>query len=93
MYTRKHYDSITTKSSVHNLNTRNKDKLAVPSFRLQKTRGSFLGKCIAMFNKVPQNVIDLPINKFQIHVKNILMSKGYYKVDDYFKDRNLYLLL
>ncbi|CAG9795502.1 unnamed protein product [Diatraea saccharalis] len=62
------------KRSVYNFNTRNKNKLAIPNFKLQKTRGSFLGKCIAMFNKVPQNVIDLPVNKLKIHVKNILMG-------------------
>ncbi|CAG9782348.1 unnamed protein product [Diatraea saccharalis] len=63
------------KINVHKFYTRNKNNLVVPSSRLQKTRGSFLGKCICMFNKVPQNVIDLPVNKFEIHLKNILMSE------------------
>jgi hypothetical protein len=91
VYVRKHLNSFVKKSDVHNLNTRNKNKLAVPKFRLEKTRGSFLGKGIAFLNKVPQEVIELPLNKFKKHVKKTLLSKGYYKVEDYLKDSNAWL--
>lgn len=88
VYVRKHYDSFDKNSNIHQFNTRNKDKLAVPRFRLAKTRGSFMGKGIAFINKVPQQVIDLPLHEFKNHVKKTLMGKGYYKVDDYLKDQN-----
>lgn len=88
MYVRKHIHLFTKKSDVHSFNTRHKNKLAVPSFRLHKIGNSFLGKCITIFNKIPHNLVELPINKFKIHIKNTLMSKGYYKVRDYIDDKD-----
>jgi hypothetical protein len=91
VHVKKNIESFIKKSDIHQLNTRNKGKLAIPRFRLQKCRGSFLGKGIDLFNKLPQNLIDLPLHKFKKHVKKILLSKGYYKVEDYLRDRDAWL--
>ena len=88
LYVRKNLDLFQKKSDVHNYNTRNKNKLVVPMLRLHKVGNSFVGNWIKMFNKIPQDLVDMPLNKFKIEVKNCLMKKGYYKLNEYFDDKN-----
>ncbi|CAK1579780.1 unnamed protein product [Parnassius mnemosyne] len=88
LYVRKNLDLFKKNSDVHNYNTRNKNKLVVPKLRLHKVGNSFVGNSIKMFNKIPQDLVDMPLNKFKIEVKKCLMKKGYYKVDEYLKDKN-----
>lgn len=92
IYVRKNLHLFTKKSDSHQFNTRNKNKLAVPNFRLHKVGNSFLGKCIKFFNKLPQNIVDLPIHKFKSLIKNTLMTKGYYNIEDYLNDKNIWTL-
>ena len=51
------------------INTRNKNKLVTPSFRLHKVNMSFLGLGIRIYNKIPQNILQLPLSKFKTYVK------------------------
>ena len=56
-------------SDTHTIETRNKDKIVTPSFRLQKVNKSFMGLSIRVYNKIPQCILDLPLPKFEISVK------------------------
>lgn len=87
MFVKKYEKTFVKNCDLHNLNTRRKNKLAVPSFRLHKTGGSFLGKCVTFYNKLPLNITEMPLHTFKDHVKKTLMSKGYYKVEDYVNDK------
>lgn len=88
LYVRKNIHLFSKKSECHGFNTRNKHRLAVPNLKLQKISSSFVGLSIKMYNKLPQNVIDLPIHKFKTHVKACLIKKGYYKIVDYLNDKD-----
>jgi hypothetical protein len=61
-----------------------------PKFRLHKTGNTFFGKCIQIYNKVPLNVTKLPLHKLKQTVKVTLMKQGYYKVEDYLEDKNIW---
>ena len=51
-------------SDFHNINTRNKNKLVVPKFRLTETNKSFLANGVRFYNKLPKTVTDLTSQKF-----------------------------
>jgi hypothetical protein len=69
-------------------------KLAVPKFRLHNTGNTLhayaFGKCIQIYNKVPLNVTKLPLHKLKQTVKETFMKQGYYKVEDYLEDKNIW---
>lgn len=90
VYVYKNLDKFEKKSNTHNFNTRNKNKLAVPKLRLNKVGNSFVGKCIKIYNKVPFTLTELPLHKFKTEIKKGLMKKGFYKIDDYFNDKNVW---
>lgn len=88
MYVRKNLHLFNKISDRHNFNTRNKDKLHQPSFRLAKVRSSFMGYCVKCYNKIPCDILKLNERKFKTFVKNTLCKQAYYKLDDYIQDKN-----
>lgn len=89
MFTHKNFNSFKKVSDIHNFNTRNKHKLLVPKFRLRKVSKSFVGNCVRFYNKVPVNAWKLPHNTFKRYIKNTLLKKAYYTVDEYLSDGNV----
>lgn len=87
MYTHKHIASFKKNSDAHSINTRNKNRLYIPKFRLQKVNGSFMGNTIRFYNKLPENATKLSIRKFKAYVKNNLLRKAYYTLDSYINDK------
>ena len=78
------------RGDIHNLNTRNKDKISMPSFRLQKLSRSFMGQSINFYNKIPADVLELPNIRFKNYIKSTLLNKGYYTTDDYISDKTVW---
>lgn len=88
MYVRKNVTKFSEKRDIHNVNTRHKHNLVVHSTRLHRISNSFMGQCIRFYNKLPNNIRELPINKFKTFIKTKLYAKGYYKISDYLSDCN-----
>ena len=63
IYIRINLNAYKQYKDVHNFNTRHNNRL--PSFRLQKVLSSFLGVGIRFFNKIPNELLDLPFIKFK----------------------------
>ena len=76
MYVPKNLHKFKLNSDHHKMNTRNKDKIAVPRFKLPKTNKSFLGNCVRFYNKILKDVAGLTESKFKLHVKSILIKKA-----------------
>lgn len=87
LYTHKHVSSFKKKGDVHSINTRNKNKLCIPKFRLEKVNRSFMGNTVRYYNKLPDNATKLPIRRFKAYIKKNLIKKAYYTVNDYINDR------
>ena len=88
IYIHKNKESFRMNCDVHRFNTRNKNKLALPSFRLHKTTNSFLGLAVPIYNKLPDKAIGMSLNKLKKYVKHTLINKAYYKLNDYLNDKN-----
>lgn len=90
LYVKKNINIFSKKSDVHTVNTRNKDKLSVPVLRLQKSSKSFIGNSVKFYNKIPNSITCLNYHKFKKHIKNILIQKAYYKIEDYVQDKSVW---
>lgn len=88
VYVKRHETIFVKNSDIHRFGTRNRDKLAGHVSRLHKITNSFKGNCIRFYNKVPTDIINLPLEKFKVVVKQKLCKKGYYKMSDYLEDRH-----
>ena len=87
MYVHKNKHKFKKNCDVHNRNTRNKDKLAIPTSRLRTISNSWRGNCVNFYNKLPINFTSLSINKFKSIVKRKLICKAYYCINDYINDK------
>ena len=92
LYIRQNLHLYSKNSDIHNINTRNKDKLRVPFHRLHKVHNSFVGLGITFYNKLPSSLLDLPFNAFKTKVKSNLCSKAYYCINDYLNDKESWSL-
>lgn len=88
MYARKNVSNYIKSSDRHNFNTRAKDKIVQPHFRLSKINNSFMSLCIRYYNKLPDNIVNLTETKFKSCIKRTLCMKAYYKLDDYVNDKS-----
>jgi hypothetical protein len=86
LYVHKNIASFKKNCEIHNINTRNKHKLAVPFTRLHKIKKSFMGNCVRFYNKLPNIITELSVSKFKNYVKRKLISKAYYSTQDYMND-------
>lgn len=86
IYAYKNIEKYVKKEDLHNINLRNKSKICVPYFRLTKVKDSFMGNSIRFINKVPRHILDLPMPKFKLIIKNVLLKKAYYKINEYLSD-------
>ena len=90
MYVRKNKTLFMKNSDIHNINTRNKNKIVQPKFRLSKVRNSFMGNCIRFYNKIPDDILNMSDCQFKTKIKKKLCSKAYYKIDDYLEDNDIW---
>ena len=88
LYARKNLTLYSKHCEKHNYNTRIKNKIVQPQFRLVKVSKSFMGNCIRFYNKIPEDIQNLTDREFKNKVKQVLCSKGYYRVDDYLNDKD-----
>jgi hypothetical protein len=77
---------LPTRSDVHQHNTRNRGQLNVPWTRLAGTQKSYPASAMRFYNKLPDEVRGLDDRKFRRAVKEMLLERPYYRVDEFFED-------
>ena len=91
MYVRKNRHLFSKRGDRHHYNTRNRDQLVQPGFRLAKVDSSFMGYCLKCYNKIPPHILQLNETKFKSCIKRTLCRQAYYKLGDYIDDKNAWL--
>ena len=86
MYVHRNIDRFTKNCDIHQINTRNKNKLAIPVTRLRRVCNYFVGGCIRFYNRIPENVKTASVAKFKKIVKKRLCVRGYYDTKDFIND-------
>ncbi|KAF9798264.1 hypothetical protein SFRURICE_012935 [Spodoptera frugiperda] len=67
----------------HNYESRHKDRLSQPFFRLTKISKSFIGFCVKCYNKIPEEIKHLNERQFKLCYKKTMCRLAYYKLNDY----------
>jgi hypothetical protein len=81
----KNHNIYQTNNSIHNLNTRQQEKLHVSSVRLFSIQRGVHYSSIRIFNNLPQSIHILKdnVNTFKQRLKNFLISNAFYSIDEY----------
>ena len=87
MFIRKNINSYRKNSDIHAINTRNSHKIVGSYHRLHRVHNTFIGLSVRFYNKIPINILDLPVDKFKLSVKNYFIKKAYYTVNEYLNDK------
>lgn len=90
MYVRKNLLLFRRGCDIHDRNTRNKFKLLAVRTRLSKVQKSFVGLCTRFYNKLPEHILNMTENKFKVTIKTVLLSKAYYKLEEYVADEHVW---
>ena len=86
VYVQKNITEFAKNSDRHEFDTRFKNKLAIPRFRLQKANASFMGQGVRLYNKIPDDIMSLALNKFKSSIKRTLLKKACYRVGEFVDD-------
>ena len=74
-YMQKNITELAKNSDRLEFDTRFKNKLAIPRFRLQRVNASFMGQGVRFYNKISKEITRLALNKFKSSIKRTLLKK------------------
>jgi len=74
-----------TNSSVHDINTRYKNQLHIPSVRLSAIQRGITYSAIKIFNKLPPSISRLKKDKlvFKSAIRNYLLTHVFYSIEEF----------
>ena len=84
VYTRERLEIITKRSDVHCYETRTSLALNIPYHRLSTTQQSVHYRGIKLFNCLNEPWKFEKLSKFKKHLKDYLVDKAYYSIQQYF---------
>lgn len=70
-------------SDFHTYNTRNRNDLITPYFRLKKCQNGPNFLAVKYFNSLPSKIRDLPLKQFKQSIKKFLTLSAFYSTDDF----------
>lgn len=85
IYVKKHSTEFPTVNAFHNYPTRHSDDLHITNFRLATFKKSPHCFCSYIFNKLPNQIkTQISFRSFKNHLRNFLLEKSFYSVNEYF---------
>lgn len=89
IYAYSNQDKYSKNKCYHEYNTRLNNNIHLEYLRLRRTRLASNYYAPLFFNKLPQNIKLLPIDKYKLSIKKMLLSQAFYNVQE-FLDSNLF---
>lgn len=80
---RSHIDLYSRHASIHNHDTRNKQNLVLNYWRLKRCQDGPGHLGIHFFNKIPDNIKELPMAEFKTKIKSFLIGNAFYSVSEF----------
>jgi hypothetical protein len=84
IYIKTNLSVFSLNEDIHSYNTRSCKKINVPYCRLSRSLNSYSVLGLKMYNKLPLELTALPLNLFKNKVYNILISKPFYSLNEFF---------
>nr|WP_253308705.1 reverse transcriptase family protein [Rickettsia endosymbiont of Ceutorhynchus assimilis] len=85
IYAKTNINKFNANSDYHNYDTRYRDNLTTPYFRLKKCQNCPNFLAVKYFNKFPKALRDLPLKQFKEEIKTILITNAFYSLDEFEK--------
>jgi hypothetical protein len=87
MFVVKHEDLFQTNEDIHNLNTRQKRNLHVPSTNLSRAQKGVLYSGTKIFNHLPTHIKSSSRNtkQFKTKLKNLLLQHSIYSLEEFYQ--------
>jgi hypothetical protein len=91
MFVVKNRNIYQTNNFIHNINTRQQEKLHVSSVRLSSIQRGVHYSSIRIYNNQPQSIYILKdnVNIFKQRSKNFLISNAFYSIDEYISSKQV----
>lgn len=89
LYVTENYSLFKNFEKKHIYPTRNKLDLSTDKPNFTYVQKNVPYSIIKIYNKLPRYIKELPIRKLKIHLRNLLLKKAYYTIDEFFNDENL----
>lgn len=86
VYVRTNSNNFRKLTDIHNHDTRQKHNIITKLVRLEKTKQSPNYWGPILFNKLDGNTQKLPLHKFKIKIKQLLLENCYYSVSEFVND-------
>lgn len=86
LYMRNNINQFLPNNFNHDYNTRSADDLLIPRHNLSKYEESPQYMGIMLYNKIPPRIKNLDKHTFSNIIKNVLMTKCYYSLQEYLED-------
>lgn len=83
-------DKYTKNNYYHKHDTRLNNNIHLQYLRLKRTRLASNYYSPLFFNKLPQHIKTLPIDKYKLSVKKVLLSKSFYNIQEFLDSNNLF---
>ena len=85
LYIKENYSQYTEHGTCHEYYTRGRDNLMVTYCRLAKTHKSFTNISVKLFNSIPFEIRKLPMNKFELTMKQFMLDNPIYKIYEFYE--------
>ena len=85
LYVKANLGSFSRRADIHEHQTRGSRHLEIPFHRLNISQGSVLYQGVKLFNALERDVQCLPLCRFKICVKNMLLNEAFYSVSEFFE--------
>lgn len=85
LYTKNNLSAHQLRQDIHNYNTRNSSCINIPYNRLSKSQKSYEVLGLKMFNRLPSNIRQLPLDIFKTELYRSLVKKPFYSVQEFFE--------
>jgi len=85
LFVKSNLSLFTCNKDVHNYATRNRNKIQTEFCQYATTQASFKYNAIKLYNKLPVNVNELPLNNFKIVTKKFLLDHCFYSIEEFFE--------
>ncbi|PSN57373.1 hypothetical protein C0J52_02907, partial [Blattella germanica] len=84
LYTLNNMNNYNLVSTIHNHNTRNNKNILVPYTRLSKTVNSHMIMGMKIYNIIPKQYFDLPLECFKKRFYRWMLKNPFYATDEFF---------
>jgi hypothetical protein len=88
LYIKENIENYKRRQSIHDYGTRNRNMLDVPQSRLEVTKRHFITSGMYFYNKIAPSGNELPIVMFKKKVKNWLLRRPHYSIDEFLNEEN-----